>query len=290
MTDNLRQIFCTVSNQEKIDFLMREFSIPRDHIFNSRDTMFLSNIMAATNNRGVDVVLNSLSGDLLHASWKCVAEFGTFVEIGRRDMIGRGKLAMSQFEANRTFIGVDLTHLWVQRPQVIANVLKRAIDFWRQGYITSCIAMKFPAVQISEPFRYMQRSQHIGKLVVMMPDDAAQELPTEDVCETFQLRDDRAYLFAGGMGSLGRAIATWLVEKGAREIVFLSRSAGTLPEHERFVQELAVMGCKATLVAGDVVNHDHVVRAVKAATKQIGGILQAAMVLRVSSTSPFQNL
>lgn len=264
---------------------MREFSIPRHHIFNSRDTTFLPDIMSATNNRGVDVVLNSLSGDLLHASWKCVAEFGTFVEIGRRDMIGHGKLAMNQFESNRTFVGVDLTHLWIQRPRVIASVLKRAVDFWRQGYIKPCIAMTFPAAHISEPFRHMQRSHHMGKLVVTMPDDPAQELPTEAVYETLQLWDDRAYLFAGGMGSLGRAIATWLVEKGAREIVFLSRSVGTLPEHERFVEELAAMGCKATLVAGDVVESDHVVRAVKAATKPIGGILQAAMVLRVSSTS-----
>lgn len=241
--------------------------------------------MEETNNRGVDVVLNSLSGDLLHASWKCVAEFGTFVEIGRRDMIGQGKLAMNQFESNRTFVGVDLTHLWIQRPRVIASVLKRAVHFWTQGYTRPFIANTFPAVHISELFRQMQRSQHMGKLVVTMPDNPDQELPSEAVYETLQLRDDRAYLFAGGMGSLGRAVATWLVEKGAREIVFLCRSAGTLPEHEHFVEELDAIGCKATLVAGDVVKSDHVVRAVKAATMPIGGILQAAMVLRVSSAS-----
>ena len=75
--------------------------------------------MKETGNRGVDVVLNSLSGELLHASWKCVAEFGTFVEIGRRDFVGQGTLAMELFEPNRTFVGFDLLLFSTQRPEVI---------------------------------------------------------------------------------------------------------------------------------------------------------------------------
>lgn len=263
---------------------MTHFSISRDHIFNSRDASFLSDVKAKTNGRGVDIVLNSLSGEILHASWECVSEFGTFVEIGRRDMIGRGKLALKQFESNRTFIGVDLTHLWTRRPQVICETLDRAIEYWRQGHMKAHIAATFSAAQISEPFRQMQKSQHIGKLVVTMPQDACNELPSEGVHESLQLRADRAYLFVGGLGSLGRAIATWLVEKGAKEIVFLSRSAGHLPEHDLFIEEFAALGCEATLVSGDVAEFGHVLRAVKSAAKPIGGVLQAAMVLRVSST------
>lgn len=280
------QIYCTVGNQEKIDFLTTQLDIPRDHIFNSRDSCFLSEVMKATKDRGVDVVLNSLSGDLLHASWKCVAEFGTFIELGRRDMIGQGKLAMNQFESNRTFVGVDLSHLWNQRPQVVEGILERAIEFWKQGYIRPRIAATHSAAHISEPFRQMTRSQHIGKLVVDMPEDPVHELPAEAVYETLRLRDDRAYLFVGGLGSLGRAIATWLVERGAKELVFLSRSAGFLPEHKLFVEELAAMGCTATLVSGDVVKLDNVIQAMRAASKPIGGVFQAAMVLRVSLVVP----
>jgi hypothetical protein len=67
----------------------------------------------------VDVVLNSLAGELLHASWRCVAEFGTFIEIGRRDLVGHGKLAMEIFEANRTFVGLDLLLYTTERPHII---------------------------------------------------------------------------------------------------------------------------------------------------------------------------
>ena len=62
-------------------------------------------------------MLNSLSGELLHASWKCVAEFGTFLEIGRRDFVGQGTLAMELFESNRAFIGFDLLLFSTNRPE-----------------------------------------------------------------------------------------------------------------------------------------------------------------------------
>ena len=75
--------------------------------------------MRATNGRGVDVVLNSLSGELLHASWQCVAELGTMVEIGKRDLIGRGKLMMDLFECNRSFVGLDLAQVSIDRPGII---------------------------------------------------------------------------------------------------------------------------------------------------------------------------
>lgn len=96
---------------------METFGIARHHIFNSRNSSFLADIKRETNGRGVDVVLKSLSGELLHASWKCVAEYGKMLEIGKRDFIGRGMLSMDLFEANRAFFGIDLARLGVERPE-----------------------------------------------------------------------------------------------------------------------------------------------------------------------------
>lgn len=114
-----KKIYCTVSSEEKAKYLINSFGLQRDHIFNSRDSSFLPALLDATGGRGVDVVLNSLSGELLHASWKCVAEFGSFLEIGRRDFVGQGTLAMDLFEANRTFVGFDLVLFTNKRPEVI---------------------------------------------------------------------------------------------------------------------------------------------------------------------------
>ena len=81
-------IYTTVGSAEKKEFLLREFpSLPKENIFYSRDTSFEEDLMKATGGRGVDIVLNSLSGALLQASLRCVARNGRFIEIGKADLI-----------------------------------------------------------------------------------------------------------------------------------------------------------------------------------------------------------
>lgn len=105
------KIYATVGSETKVQHLINNFGIPRSHIFSSRDTSFYPNLMKETEGQGVDIVLNSLAGDLLHASWKCVAEFGKMIEIGKRDFLEHGTLALEAFGGNRAFFGVDLIRL-----------------------------------------------------------------------------------------------------------------------------------------------------------------------------------
>lgn len=69
--------------------------------------------------RGADVFLNSLAGDLLHASWKCVAKSGKMIELGKRDFLGHGMLSMDLFGGNRAFYGVDLSELKNDDPETL---------------------------------------------------------------------------------------------------------------------------------------------------------------------------
>lgn len=115
------EIFTTVGNEEKVQYLMKTFNIPRNRIFNSRDTSFVDGIMRETDGNGVDLVLNSLSGELLHATWRCVTEFGKMVEIGKRDIMGAGKLDMDVFLLNRTYACVDVDRIRTERPKVISK-------------------------------------------------------------------------------------------------------------------------------------------------------------------------
>lgn len=62
------EVYATVGSEDKVKYLMDTFDIPASHIFSSRSSEFLPAILKDTNMRGVDVVLNSLSGELLHAS------------------------------------------------------------------------------------------------------------------------------------------------------------------------------------------------------------------------------
>ncbi|WQF90289.1 Putative Acyl transferase domain superfamily, quinone oxidoreductase/zeta-crystallin, thiolase [Colletotrichum destructivum] len=273
-------IYCTVSNDSKAEFLVDRFSIPRRHIFNSRDATFLPAVLEATERRGVDVVLNSLAGELLHASWKCVAKFGTFVEIGRRDLVGQGRLAMDTFEANRSFVGFDLLRFTTERPLTVKSLIRRALAFYTEGHIRPIFPLTtLPAAKISEAIRFMQKGQHLGKTVVTMPENH-NELVSEKPHSPIILRNDAAYLLVGGLGGLGRSITTWLAERGARYFVFLSRSAASVSDDDPFVLELKALGCTTVRVSGDVANYEDVLRAIEAAGRPIAGVLQASMVVR----------
>ncbi|KAL5002240.1 hypothetical protein BDV10DRAFT_181458 [Aspergillus recurvatus] len=87
-------------------------------IFRPRNNTFLYDTLSATGGRRFDVALNSLSGGLLHASWQCVADFVMMIELGERDFIGKGHLAMETIEPNRTFTGVELGLICERRPDL----------------------------------------------------------------------------------------------------------------------------------------------------------------------------
>ena len=110
------EIYVTVGNEGKVQHLMTTFNLPRNRIFNSRNTSFVNDLMRETNGKGVDLALNSLSGELLHATWECIAEFGKMVEIGKRDLLGAGKLDLGIFLGNRSYCCVDLDRICFKKP------------------------------------------------------------------------------------------------------------------------------------------------------------------------------
>ena len=109
-----------MGSELKAAYLVEAYDIPRENIFHSRDASFVSDLLRVTNGAGCDIVLNSLSGELLHESWKCVASFGKMIELGKRDFAGHGSLKMQPFGANRSFIGVDMLQI-AQVPERFAK-------------------------------------------------------------------------------------------------------------------------------------------------------------------------
>ncbi|KAI0199508.1 putative polyketide synthase [Astrocystis sublimbata] len=273
------EIYVTVGSEEKASYITKEFGIPRSRIFNSRSTEFLDDVMRATNGVGVDAVLNSVSGDVLHASWKCVSVNGCMLEIGKRDMIGKGQLAMDLFEENRTFFGIDLSRLTVVDKPTVARLLAQTVDLYKQGHIKPIHPLNlFEARDVEDAFRYMQKGVHMGKIVVRFPDE--DNLPLTASVPNPIFRNDKSYLLVGGLGGLGKSVASWMVSSGAKHLIFLSRSAGESEEDQAFFAQLNEAGCATQYHAGDVADRDLVQTVVQSATQPIAGAMQIAMVLR----------
>jgi NADPH:quinone reductase-like Zn-dependent oxidoreductase len=115
------EIYTTVSSKDKISYLTEKLGIPLENIFYSRDTSFVKALMRRTDGKGVDVALNSLSGELLHATWRCIARWGKMIEIGKRDLIEVGKLDMDVFLANRSYCCVAIDQMREDKPEAASR-------------------------------------------------------------------------------------------------------------------------------------------------------------------------
>lgn len=280
------EIYATVGSKQKAQYLVEEEGLLEDHIFDSHSPTFLADVMRSTGGRGVDVVLNSLAGELLHVSWKCVAPNGCMVEIGKRDIAGRGRLAMDAFEENRSFFGVELSFLMRSNPDAVRVLLEKTLQLYKDGAICPIRPIqRFDAAQVEEAFRVFQKGQHKGKIVVDFPDqgDRPTALPVSTNIPTFSFESDKAYLLVGGMRGLGASLARWMIQHEARNLIFLSRSAGQSEDDKALLNELSHMGCVATAVAGDVTDIETVRMVVQNAPRPIVGVFQLAMVLSDAS-------
>ncbi|KAJ0120167.1 polyketide synthase [Diaporthe amygdali] len=279
------RVLATVGSVEKRKYLTETFGIPATDIFDSRGPSFFPDVMQATNGRGVDLCLNSLSGELLHYSWQCVAEFGMLLEIGKRDLVGRGKLSLLPFEDNRSYAGIDLSHIFVEKPHLWESLLTRIVDFFRNGHIKPISPVTvFAARDYQDMFRFMQKGSHIGKIVLEMTENPESLLDlTVHTASRIHFRPEASYLVTGGLGGLGKSTARWMVDKGAKNLIFLSRR-GMTPSTVKFLAELEASGCSPVLITGSV-EDDAVVRlAVKEAKFPIAGVIHGAMVLKDHAT------
>ncbi|KAI0096909.1 polyketide synthase-like protein [Nemania sp. FL0031] len=279
-------IYTTVSSQQKRDFLVSEMNIPKSHIFQSRDNSFVADIMKATEGRGVDVILNSLQGDLMHESWGCIANFGRFVEIGKRELLDAGKLDMRVFLRNASFRAFDLSDLIYddggRQRSILISKMQRVLQMFRSGYLRPIPTTVFDVANIVQAYRYFSTKDRIGKVVISLEDNSSRITLTPPTYQSV-FSPDKVYLLIGCLGGLGRSLSRWMMARGARYFVFMGRSGCQKPEAKSLISRIQDAGGICTVVTGDVCEAADVAAAVnacRALRPSIGGVVQAAMGLQ----------
>ncbi|KAF2266737.1 hypothetical protein CC78DRAFT_595404 [Lojkania enalia] len=279
------KIFATVGSSKKKDLLIEKYGILADHIYSSRDDSFLGIIKSYTGNRGVDVVLNSLAGELLDASWECVAPYGRFIEIGKKDIRERSKIDMSPFANNVTFAAVDLEAMIRQRPELMGRLLRRVSELVMQGSLKPVNIHTFGADDVEGALRFLTSGESTGKVVVQFEKDVIVEATT-GIKQNYSLAGDATYVIAGGLGGLGKNISRWMVRRGAQNLLLLNRSGVADDPTMRFVEDLRVLGCHVEAPPCDIGNSAALARVLEDCMSRmppIRGCIQASMVLKDST-------
>ncbi|KAK4113196.1 hypothetical protein N656DRAFT_730717 [Canariomyces notabilis] len=282
-------IFVTVGTDDKREFLAKNFDIPANRMFSSRNTKFAEEIRRETGGRGVDVILNSLIGELLDESWRLTADGGIMVEIGKRDIVDRNTLAMEPFDRNCSFRAVDLSYTKEITNELIGDLLDEIFDLVEGGHIGPIHPVTtYGFDKVIDALSYIRRGQHIGKIVVSSGEQDVQ-LPIRPAVRKLRLQPEGAsYLIVGGLKGLCGSVAVHLARHGARHIIALSRSGTNDEASARVIQNCAAYGCEVTDAKGDVGDLDFVRSVFRSARpRRIAGVIQGAMVLR---DKPFETM
>ncbi|KAL8832103.1 MAG: hypothetical protein Q9191_000460 [Dirinaria sp. TL-2023a] len=252
------EIFATVGNARKKEFIMTRYGLREDHIFFSRDIFFENGIMDITRKRGVDVALNSLSGDALRATWRCLAHFGRFVEMGKSDILANNTLEMQPFLQNRTYAAVDLLSLSYEKPALMKDLLLKLIDLHSKGVFRPVFSITiFPYSKIETAFRTMQSGDNIGKIVLRPQlEDYVKIMPRNTMMSS--IRPEATYVITGGSGGLAYSFARWLTDQGAKCIVLASRSGKADSNMTNLIEELRGHGTMLLPHKCDVTNKQQV--------------------------------
>lgn len=271
------EIFATAGSAAKREFLER---LGIRHVMDSRTLQFADEVREATSGRGVDVVLNAMSGEALTKSFALLAPYGRFVEIGKQDIAENSGLPMNTFNRNVSFTAIDLDRMLHDRVPFLDELIEDVRGGFERGDFDPLPVTAFPAAETEQAFRFMAQSKHIGKVVIRMEGQEVTVHAARRACEG--VRPDATYLITGGTRGFGLEIAKWLAGRGARHLALVSRSGAAEPEARHAVMVMRSKGADVLVRAVDVTDEAQVAGLFAEMDEKmppLGGIIHGAMVL-----------
>ncbi|KAL0867964.1 hypothetical protein ABMA27_008631 [Loxostege sticticalis] len=224
------EVFTTVGTAEKRAFIKKLFPQLKDsHIGNSRDTSFEDMIRRETKGKGVDIVLNSLSDEKLHASVRCLCYRGRFLEIGKFDISNNTPIGMYFFLKETSFHGIMLDYIFDQNEDFRKRLQDLLLSGIESGAVRPLTYCTFEKHEVETAFRYMAAGKHIGKVIIKIRDEERTHRPVKpthlpvDAVPRYMCREDNVYVIVGGLGGFGLELADWLIMRGGRKLLLTSR-------------------------------------------------------------------
>ena len=267
------EVFATAS-RGKWDTL-RAMGFDDDHISDSRSLDFEDKFRAVTGGRGVDVVLDSLSGEFVDASLRLVAPGGVFLEMGKTDV--RDVEVVARKHPGVRYRAFDL---FEAGPDRIQAILAELAGLFGDEVLRPLPAKTFDVRRAGAALRYLSQASHVGKVVMMIPDAWA----------------DGTVLITGGTGMAGSALARHLVHRhGVRNLILLGRRGLDAPGAPELVAELSAAGARVHAVACDAADRDALAKVIAdipgqgPSQRPLSGVIHAAGVLDdavISSLTP----
>jgi acyl transferase domain-containing protein/NAD(P)-dependent dehydrogenase (short-subunit alcohol dehydrogenase family)/D-arabinose 1-dehydrogenase-like Zn-dependent alcohol dehydrogenase/acyl carrier protein len=203
-------------------------------IASSRELGFKERFLEATGAEGVEVVLNSLAREFVDASLELLPRGGRFIEMGKTDV--RDPLDIAREHQGVVYRAFDLMDAGPARIKEMFLVL---MDLFERGVLELAPMRVWDVRRAPEALRFMSQARHVGKIVLTVP--------------VSRPESEGTVLITGGTGGLGAMLARhYVTERGARNLLLVSRSGQAAPGAARVREELQELGASVRIAGCDV--------------------------------------
>lgn len=275
------EIYATAGTDEKRAFVK---AMGANYVFDSRSLAFADKIMDITEGKGIDVVLNSLYGEAVWRSLAILKPFGRFLELGKRDFYANNKLGLRPFRNNISYFGIDADQLMIEKPKLAAKLFKEMMELFNSNIFRPLPFRTFPVNKIEYAFRYMQQSRQIGKVIVSMEslESSIETSHDFEISGKLELDNLATYLVTGGTSGFGLEAAKWLISRGAKNLLLISRSGIKDADSAQIIKDMQEQGNNIYIHNLDISDYSQLESFFKYANDNyptIKGIIHAAAVI-----------
>ena len=251
------------------------------HVIDSRRADFAEAVMEITDGKGVDVVLNALAAEAIPMGLSCLAQFGRFIEIGKRDIYQNSRIPLWPLRKNASFHVVAMDAIFSGDEKRTCQILETIAELVEQKALQSLPFRSFPACRIDSAFRLMAQGKHTGKVIVSFPEPFVARRG-EPLVPAFEVKPDGTYLITGAFGGFGKVMAEWLADCGAKHLVLTSRNGAATPAAEAFVTKLRARDVDVQVIkadAGSAMDVKRVLGDIASLGHPLKGVFHLAMVI-----------
>lgn len=272
------QIYATTSSEAKRAWLNEQGV---QYVSDSRSTRFVDDIRRWTEDQGVDVVLNALTGELMHASLGLLRPGGRFIELGLRDAFANTRLGLAPFVRNLSYHLVNLADMVLRTPKRARERFVEVLEHVKQGVLTPLPILSHGLAEAPQALWEMARGRHVGKFVLTMSasDPPLVAVPVEPT--QVWASPGKTCLITGGLGGLGLSLAKWMAECGMGHLVLVGRTKPTRIDQHEAIAAIEGAGARVTVATADVASREQLAEVIAAipTDRPLAGVVHTAGVL-----------
>lgn len=254
------------------------YGLPIEHIIDMTNDGFPDHIMHLTAGNGVDCVF-SQTPEHLEQSAQCVADNGHIFLVSNATL---SKAVITPRHANVSIHKFDMFEVAKKRTNVIAKAWADVLQLVVSGQLgqpSPCLIREERVEYLDQIWDSMSLEPNRHLNTVTFTDNSLVRVGKNPLTSA-TLKPNGTYVLVGGLGGLGKAVAGFMVDRGARNLLFLSRSGAKAPEDLAFLQSLIERGVNVLAVPLDICKEDDLRQALAYTNMPpIQGAIQCAAVI-----------